>query len=249
MRDKLWSAFGTVSATVDDALVGASEEHRRFMSSGFRCPKCDVRLTNALGNFTTNYFAADGSKLSQWTGGALRAETVGCPNCGHRWKRRGNSKTTAPVDESFEIIETVRSEEFLGEDRRIIDNSASAAGTMRKFAFTKEWSKSYRLEFEQARSAGAEFSLGASDAGLKLSSENKLQSTYAVSRDTKETCAEEVSCEAPGRSILTIVVRWKRIWQHGYVEVSRPDAKIRIPFRVTVGMTFDQRQIDGPTGD
>jgi hypothetical protein len=40
------------------------------------------------------------------------------------------------------------------------------------------------------------------------------------------------------------VVRWKRIWQHGYIRLVRQAWKCG-SFRVAVGMTFDQEQIEG----
>ncbi len=67
---------------------------------------------------------------------------------------------------------------------------------------------------------------------------------YSVSQDTRETCVEEVSCDVPAHTKLTIVVRWKRIWQHGLVQITQGGLTLRIPFRIAVAMTFDQEQID-----
>ena len=71
-----------------------------------------------------------------------------------------------------------------------------------------------------------------------------MRRTYSVSEDTKETCREEVSCQVPAHTKLTVVVRWKRIWQHGLVQTAQGAVSLDIPFRVAVGLTFDQQQID-----
>ena len=69
-----------------------------------------------------------------------------------------------------------------------------------------------------------------------------------MSADAKETSTEEVSCQAPAYRKLTVVVRWKRIWQHRIVVAMRDGEPLHIPFRVAVAVTFDQQQIeeDGP---
>src|ERR1700686_629398 len=79
----------------------------------------------------------------------------------------------------------------------------------------------------------------------RLSRRDKLKQTYSVSQGTKETVTEEVGCQVPGHTRTTIVVQWKRIWQHGLVHAERSGVRLHIPFRVAVGLTFDQQQIDG----
>jgi hypothetical protein len=111
--------------------------------------------------------------------------------------------------------------------------------------FSRDWTRSYHLETERALGEAAELTIGAKDAAaLKLSSEDKLRRTFSISEDRKETCSEVVSCEVPGGKSLTIIVRWKHIWQHGFVLASQSGKPLRIPFRVTVGMTFDQEQTE-----
>lgn len=245
MLNKLLAVSGSMSSALQGAL-GFSEEHRRFTASGWKCPRCDARLVNSLGSMTTNFYAADGHKLSQWAGAGLRADTVECPKCQYRWKLYGNAPAVPPpAAEVAEVVETERGEEFFGEDRRVIDNSRSSATPTRSFSFSKEWSRTFQVEVERAKGDGAELTLGAKDtAALRLSSEEKLRRTYSISQDTKETSTEDVSCQVPAHRKLTIVVRWKRIWQHGFVVVSQNGVPLRIPFRVAVGMTFDQEQIE-----
>ena len=76
----------------------------------------------------------------------------------------------------LEVVETDRSDEMFGEDRRVIDNTRSSASLTRTITFTKEWTRTYEIQTEKAQGSGAEFSLGVKDAaGLKVSSEQKLR--------------------------------------------------------------------------
>jgi hypothetical protein len=236
-------------------FFGFSEEYTRFVTSGWKCPHCHRRLMNAAGLLTVNQYTASGKKLTGSTEllfltglrPLLRPFTCECPKCGHRWSiygpRLANSAAVAAV---FDIVEIDRSEEFFGEDRRVIDNSNSSTQVTRKISFAKEWSKSYRLEFDEATGDGAELTIGKKDtAALKLSTEAKLRQTYSVSQETKETVIEEVSCQVPARTMTTLVVRWKRIWQHGLIHTEQDGVRLHIPFRVAVALTFDQQQVDG----
>lgn len=249
MLKQLLGISGSVISALGGA-IGMSEEHRRVLASSWKCQQCDVRMQNMLGVITASFYTVDGRRLSQWALAPLRADTAQCPKCGHRWKVYGDSHALPPAaSEAMEIIETERSEEFFGEDRRVIDNSKSSATPTRSFSFGKEWSRTFTIEVEKAKADGGEVTLGSKDvAALKLSSEEKLRRTYSVSEDTKQTSSEDVSCQVPAHCKLTVVVRWKRIWQHGFVLLTRNDQTLHIPFRVAVGVTFDQQLIEEDGG-
>jgi hypothetical protein len=244
MFDKLTSLAGSLASITP--FVGWSDEHRQFFADGYKCPSCHAKLINAMGVVSTNFYAADGKKLSVWAGGPYRADTVECPKCGHRWKRCGANPVSARDGiEVLGIVETDRGEEFLGEDRRVIDNTRSSSPLTRNFTFSKEWSKSCQVELERAKASGKELNFGAKEAAaLKLSSEEKLRPTYAITLGSKETATEEVSCTVSGHQKLTVVVRWKRILQHGFIQATQSGLPLRIPFQIAVGMTFDQQQIE-----
>ncbi len=197
------------------------------------------------GVWKTKFYASDGRKLALLAYGALRAESLGCPSCGYRWKKYDKTSAAPAVSSEIRIVETERSEEFFGENRRVIDNLGSSPPLTRSFSFSKEWSRTIHLEVERANSDGAELTLGAKDtAALRLNSEEKLRRTYSVSEDAKGTSSEDVSCQVQARQKLIVAVRWKRIWQHGFVWMTRDDITLKIPFHVVVGVTFDQRQTE-----
>ena len=240
----------TVSGRMNSALLsvaGISEEHKKYLNTGYCCPSCQAANTNLLGSITTSFYAADGHKVPLITGGALRGDTAECPKCGYRWKLYGTSAASPAPDESAtEVLEAERSEEVFGEDRRVIDNIRSSSPITRTITFTKEWTRTYEIQSEKTQGAGGEVSFGLKDtAALKLSAEEKLRAAYSASNQSKETCSEQVTCEVQAHTRLTVVVRWKRLWQHGHVLVQRAGQELRIPFRVVVGVTFDQEQIEG----
>jgi len=230
------------------SVAGISEEHKTYLNSGFCCPSCHASNTNMLGSITTAFYAADGRKLPLITGGALRGDTAECPKCRYRWKLYGKSAAApqTPEETATEVIEAERSEEVFGEDRRVIDNTRSSSPITRAITFTKEWARTYEIQNEKAQGSGGDITLGIKDAAaLKLSAEEKLRTAYSASNQTKETCSEQVTCEVGPRTRLTVVVRWKRLWQHGHILLQRTGEEVRVPFRVVVGVTFDQEQIEG----
>lgn len=156
-----------------------------------------------------------------------------------------NPQTTSK-QQLTSITETYRSEEFLGEEQRVIDNSKSTISLTRGFIVSKEWSQSYAVEYEQAHTIGGGFNVGIGDkAGIKIAAEKTLRAQYSISEETRQTYAEEVVLEVPAQTKLRVFFRWKRVWQHGLVTLrDRRSREIEVPFRVVVGLTFDQAQVD-----
>jgi hypothetical protein len=245
MFDKLMRLTGSLVA-VATPLYGWSDEHRQFLTGGYKCPTCHARLLNVMGCVTANFYTADGKNVSVWEAVVRRATTVECPKCGHLWKRCGANPVSAPYGIGLlGIVETDRGEEFLGEDRRVIDNTKSSSPLTRNFTFMKGWSKSCQVDLERVQANGAELNFCATAAiALKLSSEEKLRQNYAITLGSKETATKEVSCTVSGHQKLTVVVRWKRILQHGFIQATMIGLPLRIPFYIAVGVTIDQQQIE-----
>ena len=44
--------------------------------------------------------------------------------------------------------------------------------------------------------------------------------------------------------MILIVLDWKEVFQHGVIYFRSHDERVGIPFAVSVGLTFDQRQRD-----
>jgi hypothetical protein len=245
MLDKLFALTGHLGAAMG-SLQGLSDEYKQFLASGYKCSKCGNRLLY-LGPAGVNFYSSDGNRIPFWRVALRGAELAECSNCFHRWRVYSRSQPVASEKlEILGIIETARSEEVFGVDRRLIDNSKSSTKLTRRFSVSKEWAKTYSIEYEKAFVDGAEFNVELSEVfSIKASSEETLRKQYALSEETKETYLEEVEIEVPSFTKLSLIFQWKRIWQHGFIRLQIQNNKeIKIPCQIVVGVTFDQLQID-----
>jgi DNA-directed RNA polymerase subunit RPC12/RpoP len=251
--------MGSMDAAVGGGVYKFSEEHKSFCASGYKCSSCSK---SALG-FTSprlNYYSGNGKQLSfvvhstdlflykSTLGFTPSAELVECQKCGYRWEiyKKGQANIPKQKLEVSDIIETDRSEEIIGVDRRLIDNSKSSSRLTRKFSINREWSKVYSIEYEKAQANGIELGVGVSETvSVKATSEESIRKKYFTSEESREICSEEVEVEIPASTKLNLAFQWKRIWQHGFILLrNENNEESRIPFRVVVGITFDQSQID-----
>lgn len=167
------------------------------------------------------------------------------------WDKLANSSPIKPNKlEVVNIIERSRSEEILGVEQRLIDNSRSTSKTTRRFTVSREWSKNYTIKYENTQVNGTELNLGlklveTELANLKVASQETLNKQYSISEGTTENYTEEVQVEVPESKKLKIIFTWKRIWQHGIIKFRDQNNQVfDVPFQVAVGVTFDQSQID-----
>ncbi len=155
--------------------------------------------------------------------------------------------TESSLDLETSIVEVQRVEESLGEEVRIIDNSKSVAGIHRTISVVREWTQAYVLERETSITGGAEISVrGAWAVDFKASAEGAIRKRYEISVAEKKTYSEELTIEVPAKTKVRLVLHWKQIWQRGVVVVrgSRTGAELQFPYKVCVGPTFDQSQVD-----
>jgi hypothetical protein len=178
-----------------------------------------------------------------------------CPRCGDRWPifsggRLPEALVPPPTPEltSFELRETMRTEEPFGKERRQIDNSKSSVECERRFRVAKEWTRRIVVEGEKATSRRGEAVLkldGLFDLGGSL--ERTLRDRYSASEETRLLYEEEISLKVGARTSVVVLLTWKRIWQHGEaVAVASDGALVAVPYQVAVGVTFDQTQVDAP---
>lgn len=70
--------------------------------------------------------------------------------------------------------------------------------------------------------------------------EQSLSLRYSASANHREEFAEEFTVELEPGAAVTVVLAWKRLWQHGVVHVLLQGKPVDVPFQVAVGITFDQ---------
>src|SRR5271166_5183909 len=94
------------------------------------------------------------------------------------------AKATVPQnsrEQRIELVETQAMEESLGEERRVIDNSASSAEVKRTFTVSKEWSQTIAINNETTTSVKGEVSTKLNlivNLNLKLEAERKIREKY-----------------------------------------------------------------------
>ena len=151
----------------------------------------------------------------------------------------------AVVPVQYSVVESSRQETPLGEERRTIDNSQSSSESTRTVRLTREWSRSCTVEMERATTLSGSADLSIHVLDLKGGAEHTLSKTYSASADERETFEEEVTLNISAHTRTEVVFAWKEIRQRGFVRAAGSGYEIQIPYEVVVGVTFDQRQVDG----
>lgn len=64
-----------------------SEEHKAFLSSGFKCPHCQQILMKSYGVADVNCYDKNGQKVPTPLIG-FKGKTFECPKCNHHWQFR-----------------------------------------------------------------------------------------------------------------------------------------------------------------
>jgi len=211
-----------------------------------QCPSCRARLGRLVPR--EKYFTSTGEPMNLFnplTGLRLlsdRSGMVQCPDCKYTWPIFAAQTAGLSPSTDTQILETVRSEEPLGAEERVVDNSRSATSLRRSFTIRKEWTKEIQLESE---------AIGKVSAGVPvpivnvINVEAQLRRKYLDRREEKEIFTEEVVIEIPPHTKTRVVFSWKRLWQHGQVRVLRGEQVVEATlYKITVGVTFDQSQVD-----
>lgn len=239
-------------------MFGLSKQQTKLLLT-HRCPACRAAM---IGRRKPDYFKGDGTRIAApfnvlilltllWD----RSAVAECPQCHQRWSVFHRSEPSAPRQQELDtlrvdaIVETSRSEELLGEEQRIVDNSKSAIALERRFTVTKEWSQFCTLEHETTRDIAGGLAIGVPGvpnvASITASAKEIVTAHYAISEETKRTYTEEITLRIPAKTKLTVNFSWKRIWQHGVIKVYDEKGMLHeLQFKVAVGLTFDQAQVD-----
>jgi hypothetical protein len=246
-------------------VLGLSKEHE-FIYTRMRCPLC------GQAPIVPKYFDRNEKPIPFRTPYS-KMDTLAiaeCPKCRQRWSvfsgakagivRTRMSEITLKGDQtkaanfnignqdirSLNLLETERVEEHLGSETRIVDNSKSGITVTREFTISKEWSQSYTIDYDKTTALTGEVSGGLFNlASLKSNVQRTVKDHYSISEGTKLTYSEKIILQVNANTKLRVVFQWKRLWQHGILEIlNKSGAEFKTPFRVAIGVTFDQVQID-----
>jgi hypothetical protein len=146
----------------------------------------------------------------------------------------------APAAQILGVTETHRSEEPIGTETRRINNTSGVGRLTRTIRVTKEWTRMVSLDLHTGHSISGSAQIGPNWLALKTNIEQGLEHTYAISATRREEFAEELGVEIEPGADVTVILTWKRIWQHGLVHVLTRGYQSNVPFRMAIGVTFDQ---------
>jgi transcription elongation factor Elf1 len=173
---------------------------------------------------------------------------VTCGRCGQSWNFTSAGQPSSAVSDELvvRITETVRTEEPIGDEMRRVDNSGTSTSTVRRLRLTKRWLQRCEVQVEQshATTGGAELAVG-TVAKYHSTTEAAVRRNLTIGTEDEQTFEEEIEIAVPPRTLVQLHLRWKRIWQEGYADLTDPQGNTaRVSFRTVVGVTFDQESVD-----
>jgi hypothetical protein len=121
-----------------------------------------------------------------------------------------------------------------------------SARLTRTIRVTKEWSRMVSANLHETRNGSGGAQIGSNWLRLRASVEWSLERTYAISASRREEFAEEIGVEIEPGADVTVVLTWKRIWQHGQADVLIRGRQTSVPYRMAVGITLRPVKLVNP---
>ncbi|MCP4372611.1 MAG: hypothetical protein GY797_31560 [Deltaproteobacteria bacterium] len=230
-------------------LRGYTKEFKQLFNKR-TCPACRERYGFFTGKLSL-LVNSDGTELSSFKLTVFVSYSglkppfsfwIKCPKCHQLFPAYAEDKEA----EVLEIIETNRTQEPRGSEDRIIDNSDSKSASTRRLVFKEEWTQVVSFEKEKAVSAAQKVGVNVDKILMASASVGtELREKYSISTQKKKTYEEEISIPVPKNAKVKLTLHWKNIWQNGKIRMrTQENIEVLVPFRVLVGITFDQTQTD-----
>lgn len=156
------------------------------------------------------------------------------------------SKELAPAWTVAEVRRLGRTEQPIGREAKVLDNSRSASKLIRTLNVTREWSYTYTVEHERACKTVDTKSIALKDGAQRTRSvEDALRNRLSYAQGERQVYEEHVQVEVPPFRKVTAVFRWKHVLEVGVVVLeSQVGERVELPFSIVVGITFDQEHVD-----
>jgi DNA-directed RNA polymerase subunit RPC12/RpoP len=241
MKDKNSGLFGFLVS--GGGIIPYSEETKRYLATGYKCPNCGHRMVAGLG---MNVYSADGKKLQL---SSLFPDSVECQKCNYRWKYFRDSQTVAiesssvPNVQSQQIIETHKSQPLNSirtdqpninihlekESERIRTSSETVlvpAGV--KITVKRSRTVEHTVDVSWGELKGGSLNLGLKDFfGISIKSEIEKKR----GRSYKESETIEYEVELNGDKVSQYNLVWADIWCKGFIEITINNTTQMLPFR------------------
>jgi hypothetical protein len=169
-----------------------------------------------------------------------------CRRCDTQWPIFSDDTLTfeEPSDSRVATIvatETARTPEYIGDDTHIIDGSASAISARSTIRASRRWRHAYQINKELARSVSGDAGL-ANFLPITLSArlDQTIKNAYSLETEEEQVFEQSIELDVPARTKLIVTLRWKRIWQDGYLVITQGTSTVEVPYRVAVQLSYDQ---------
>ena len=144
------------------------------------------------------------------------------------------------------ITETIRTEEPIGEEVRTFDQSRTTASSEETISLshTSEWTAT--VDTSKGMTVGGTGQAKVMGLGsVQGTIEANLTKRYLKTWKAATSRHQSTKVNVPAGRKVKVTVRWKRIWQEGKVTLrARDGSLVNVPFRVTVGLSFDKQTED-----
>jgi hypothetical protein len=199
-----------------------------------------VIITHGIGIVALPLIVVDAYVLARRT---RRGQTLGA------WEWFWSSTAKPQVKAVWKLAEirkADRTEQPIGRDSKVLDNSRSEGSLKRSLEVSREWSYEYSVDNEQARKIVDTKTLQVKDGPSQtLSIENALRQKYGYSENAKHIYKENVEVDIPPRRKVTIYFHWKNILETGVIVLTNQFSEtVDVPYSIVIGVTFDQEHID-----
>jgi hypothetical protein len=141
---------------------------------------------------------------------------------------------------------TTRREEFIREERRIIDHSRTSASAVETIGLTHTAEWDVTIDTSHVRALAGNIQLNAVGLGsVRGNIAKTLTRRYSTTWKQSISHQQSTTVNVPAGKKVQLIIRWKRIWQQGEVTLRARDGhSATIPFEVTVALGFDTETVD-----
>ena len=221
----------------------ASKEHK--------CPHCGAKLLrdtgwpyNNVSKKSVVHLDGYGKAIVGLHAWLVTPKGYQCRTCGGTWARwqAPDAPESPPEWKVADIKETLRSEEPIGSDSRVVSNDTEAT-VQRTVRIARDWTSTLTLEHTRNTTASSTLQIGTNTVGVQGAVSDSLEQRYAVVLSIGQSFEESITLTVPPQTSLRLEINWKRVWQHGDITLrTQRGAEAVIPYGIVVGVTFDQYQ-------
>jgi hypothetical protein len=132
----------------------------------------------------------------------------------------------------------------IGITTHVYDNRASSIGISPSLLARKTWRQKVEVNLEkldtQSQKAAAGLSEGPVKASFEQAIKKSIRQAYTRSNETERTYEQTLNFNVPAGKRLTVLLKWKQIWQDGLIKLALTDRQVvNVPFSIALEVAYD----------